>query len=63
MNPSEERELDIAPGRRVWVQVAQGAVAVNDVKLAQGDGAAIEGETALTFHASAPAELLVFDLP
>jgi quercetin 2,3-dioxygenase len=63
MNPSEERELDIAPNRKVWVQVAQGAVDINDVKLTQGDGAAIEGETALRFHARAPAELLVFDLP
>jgi redox-sensitive bicupin YhaK (pirin superfamily) len=63
LNPSEERELSVAPGRKVWVQVAQGALAVNSVALSQGDGAAIEGETALTFHASAPSEILVFDLP
>ena len=63
MGPSEERKLDVAPGRRVWVQVAQGAVEINDAKLQQGDGAAIEDETSLTFRADSTAELLVFDLP
>jgi redox-sensitive bicupin YhaK (pirin superfamily) len=63
MNPSEERELALGAGRRVWVQVAQGAIAINEAHLQQGDGAAIEGETKLRFAASAPSELLIFDLP
>jgi hypothetical protein len=63
LNPSEERELPIAPGRRAWVQVAQGQVDINETTLHAGDGAAVEGETALRFAARQPSELLVFDLP
>jgi len=63
LGPSEERKLAVAPGRRVWVQVAQGAVEINDTKLQQGDGAAIEDENSLFFRADSAAELLIFDLP
>ncbi len=57
--------LNLAPGRRAWVQAVRGAASVNGVALAAGDGAAITGETALRFEGSgggAAAELLVFDL-
>jgi redox-sensitive bicupin YhaK (pirin superfamily) len=50
------------PGRAQWVQVARGAVDLNGQRLAAGDGAAIENETALTLRAEAPAELLLFDM-
>jgi redox-sensitive bicupin YhaK (pirin superfamily) len=63
LGPSETRELAPAPGRRVWVQVAQGGVEVNDTKLNQGDAAAIEDETRIHFRADTATELLVFDLP
>jgi redox-sensitive bicupin YhaK (pirin superfamily) len=54
----------LAPGRRAWVQVARGEVTLNGELLAEGDGAAITGETLLTL-ASAPVggEVLLFDLP
>jgi redox-sensitive bicupin YhaK (pirin superfamily) len=63
MGPSEDRKLALAPGRRAWVQVARGGIEVNDTKLQQGDGAAIEGETSLYFRADSASELLLFDLP
>ena len=56
-----EHVLD--PGRRAWVQVAQGGVTVNGQALGPGDGAAIEGERALTLAAREATEVLVFDLP
>ena len=51
-------------GRRAWLQVVRGAVAMNGQDLEAGDGAAIEGEPALSLTAKTDAaEILVFDLP
>jgi len=55
----------LAPGRFAWVQVARGAVVLNDSALAAGDGAAIQGESQLEIVANGAAgtsELLLFDL-
>lgn len=53
----------LQPGRKGWVQVARGAVAVNGIELRTGDGAAVEDETALALTAKTNAtELLLFDL-
>jgi redox-sensitive bicupin YhaK (pirin superfamily) len=52
------------PGRKSWLQVARGAVAMNGHELDTGDGAALDGEPALTVNAKAAGtEILVFDLP
>jgi len=53
----------LAPGRRAYVHVARGAVAVNGVELKDGDGAKIAGEDELKFSGARQAELLLFDLP
>jgi redox-sensitive bicupin YhaK (pirin superfamily) len=51
-------------GRKGWLQVVRGSVTMNGRDLGAGDGAAIEGETALAVKAkSAAAEILLFDLP
>jgi redox-sensitive bicupin YhaK (pirin superfamily) len=52
----------IAPGRHAWIQVARGALEVNGVTLAAGDGLAASDETQLAIAASQPSEVLVFDL-
>lgn len=54
----------LAPGRHAWLQVARGAVSVNDgaATLAAGDGLAASDERALAVAASEPSELLLFDL-
>ena len=49
-------------GRRAWVQVARGGVAINGVELYEGDGAAVAGEQQIELSASQDAEVLVFDL-
>jgi len=51
-------------GRKGWLQVARGTVVMNGHELDTGDGAALEGEPALTVTAKvAGTEILVFDLP
>ena len=55
--------LALAPGRRAWVQAVRGGATVNGQPLAAGDGAAIEGETALELVGGREAsEVLVFDV-
>ncbi len=54
----------LATGRRGWVQVARGQVAVNGQVLSAGDGAALSDERAIELAGQgAPTEALVFDLP
>jgi redox-sensitive bicupin YhaK (pirin superfamily) len=55
-------EHGLAPGRRAWVQVARGRIGFNGHVLAQGDGAAVTGETRLQLVGASRSELLVFDL-
>lgn len=50
------------PGRGVWVQMVKGQLAVNDVSLSAGDGAAIEKLAQLSFQVVQPSEFLLFDL-
>ena len=54
---------NIAAGRRAYVHVARGAVAVNGTPLAAGDGARIEDESSVHLDHGHGAEVLVFDLP
>lgn len=58
----ESTRLDLRPGRHAWVQVARGTVTVNGTPLAQGDGAAVSDEAALSVAADSDSEILVFDL-
>ena len=52
----------VAPGRGVWVQVARGSVALNGAEMKEGDGAAVEDESAVTLEARIDSEILLFDL-
>ena len=49
-------------GRHVWIQVARGAVTLNDSQLEAGDGAAIVEEAQISIVADKKAELLLFDM-
>ena len=53
----------LAPGRRAYVQVARGTVAVNGTPLDAGDGARIVEESAIELNGARAAEVLLFDLP
>lgn len=55
-------EHHLKPGRRAWVQVADGSVTLNGVELEAGDGAAVVDESRLGLQSRTNAEVLVFDL-
>jgi quercetin 2,3-dioxygenase len=55
-------ERKLRDGRLGWLQVARGAVSLNGVALATGDGAAIEKETDLVIRADSDAEILLFEM-
>jgi redox-sensitive bicupin YhaK (pirin superfamily) len=52
----------LAPGRAAWLQLITGELDVNGTTLKAGDGAAIEGESALKIHSNDASEFLLFDL-
>ena len=53
---------DIIKGRCVWIQLASGAIEVNNVSLSVGDGAAVISEPFIDITAMANSEFLLFDL-
>lgn len=54
----------LTAGRKGWVQVLRGAIALNGQPLGAGDGAAIEREPEIRIAATtAGVEILLFDLP
>ncbi len=53
----------LADGRRAYLFVASGAIAVNGTALAAGDAAKITEEQAIEVKSTAPTELLLIDLP
>jgi redox-sensitive bicupin YhaK (pirin superfamily) len=58
----EKRICRLAEGRRAWLQVARGSLSLNGQALEAGDGAAVEGETAVELVGRTEAEVLLFDL-
>lgn len=59
----ERADLEVAPGRRIYVHVARGTLIANGSPLAAGDGLGITGNTKLSLREARDAEVLVFDLP
>ena len=51
----------LAPGRAAWLQVAAGALLLNDMPLAEGDGAGTEDSGTLHITADGTCEALLFD--
>jgi len=60
--PNDRVEQTLASGRHAWIQLVRGTITVNGETLRAGDGAAISAESKLVIQASAPSELLLFDL-
>lgn len=52
----------LAPGRHVWLHVAEGEVVLNGKTLAGGDAAAVDHEAGLQISANKPSQVLLFDL-
>jgi len=59
----EAAGLEIPAGRRLYVHVARGEIAVNGHRLCAGDAAKLSGEHRLSLDGGHAAEVLVFDLP
>ena len=59
----ERAELEVAPGRRIYLHVARGALTANGTALEAGDALRITDGTPLILRDAHDAEVLVFDLP
>jgi quercetin 2,3-dioxygenase len=55
--------MELRPDRYGWLQVLRGAIELNGTPLATSDAAAISREARLSIQSTAPAELMLFDLP
>jgi redox-sensitive bicupin YhaK (pirin superfamily) len=62
LDAGQELTHSLEAGRHAWVQVARGAVRLNDHPLVAGDGAAVSQESSLRLVGDKDAELLLFDL-
>jgi hypothetical protein len=60
---TEEAELAVKPGRRIYVHVARGSINANGTRLATGDALKLTDTTTLTLKEGHEAEVIVFDLP
>jgi redox-sensitive bicupin YhaK (pirin superfamily) len=53
---------ELAEQRHAWLQLARGAIRINDETLQVGDGAAVSDESELLIRAEQDSEFLLFDL-
>ena len=60
---AETATLNVKPGRRIYVQVARGAVTANGAVLNTGDALKLTDAEELVLKQGNQAEVLVFDLP
>jgi redox-sensitive bicupin YhaK (pirin superfamily) len=64
LNAGEKLTHALGTGRKGWIQVIRGAVALDGRDLVAGDGAAVANEPGLSITAKVDhTEILVFDLP
>lgn len=62
-NAAERVEFEVASGRRAYVHVASGSIAVNETRLNAGDGVKITRSGRFALQSGRDAEVLMFDLP
>lgn len=62
LEPGDRVSHHLQRDRHAWVQVVQGAITLNGLPLAAGDGAAISDEDKVDVQADSAAEILLFDL-
>ena len=60
---AEQASFTLPAARRLWLQVARGALSVSGVRLSAGDGAHTAGPAELVLRGGEEAEVLLFDLP
>jgi quercetin 2,3-dioxygenase len=62
-NATDRADFDVPKGRRAYVHVASGSVAVNETRLNAGDGVKITKPGRFALQSGRDADVLVFDLP
>jgi redox-sensitive bicupin YhaK (pirin superfamily) len=62
LDGADRAELGLGAGRKAYVQLVKGALAVNGVQLQAGDAALLDGEPRIHLSDAVQAEVLVFDL-
>ena len=62
LDEGQTAELPLADGRHAWVHVARGSVALGELHLAEGGGAAISDEVRVELQGKGDAEVLLFDM-
>ena len=62
LQPGQQVTHSFAPGRHMWLHVAEGEVNLNGTVLNGGDAAVVSEASTLTLSASQPAQVLLFDL-
>jgi redox-sensitive bicupin YhaK (pirin superfamily) len=63
LDGDEQARLDVASGRRMYLHVARGQLAANEVTLRAGDALKLSDTPQLELRDGRDAEVLVFDLP
>jgi len=63
LDGAERVSHDVAAGRRAYVHVARGSVAVNGERLGPGDAVKLDGGARIALSDGDDAEVLLFDLP
>ena len=62
LEPGQSLQHEVREGRGIWLQIADGSLAVNGIKLDSGDAAATEKSGILTLTANSRTNALLFDL-
>jgi redox-sensitive bicupin YhaK (pirin superfamily) len=52
----------LQPGRKAWLQIARGRLALGGHSLSAGDGASLDGEASIAVSALEDSEILLFDM-
>ena len=62
LQQSQSIEIELLAGRKNFLHIARGRVAMDDTELGAGDAVAIDGAAALVLRASEDSEMLLFDM-
>ena len=63
LGENQEVTHELERGRYAWLQVLRGALQLNGLDLAAGDGVAVSEESALVIRATKSSEVMLFDMP
>lgn len=63
IGPEDRISHALKPGRRAYLFVIEGEIAVNGQSLSSGDQARMDGEELITLAASRPSDIVLIDLP